>query len=105
MNPERRQKLQTRVRDVASAALSAQGHVSPIDVLTGIRWLDVATLERWKQSRLPYLLQGIQTSADRITEAMELFHAWATEQNLVPMEIAYIAHGPSRAPLNSTHPN
>jgi len=36
---------------------------------------------------------------------MELFHAWATEQNLVPMEIAYIAHGPSRATLNFTDTN
>lgn len=105
MNLEHRKKLQGRVVEAASAALIAQSYVSPLDVLTGIRWLDVATLERWKQGRLTYLLQGVQTSADRVTDAMELFHAWATEQNLDAIEIAYIAQGPSRATLNFTDTN
>lgn len=102
MSSEGRTKLQHRVIDAASTALAAQSYVSPIDVLTGIRWLDLATLDRWQQDRLPYLLQGIQTAAPRIAEAMALFLAWATEQNLDPLEVAYLAQGPARAALQFT---
>ena len=58
MNPDNRNKLRVRVVAAAEAALSRQGFVNAIDVLSGIGWLDQATLKRWKQAQLAYLEAG-----------------------------------------------
>jgi hypothetical protein len=105
MSLENRTKLQRRVADAASAAFAARSYVGAIDVLTGVRWLDLATLDRWKQGQLPFLLQGIQTASSRIAEAMEMFRVWTTEQGLDAIEIAYVARGPARAALQFTQAN
>ena len=52
MHPDNRNKLRTRVVGAAESALANQGYVSAIDVLTGIGWLDHATLKRWRQGQL-----------------------------------------------------
>jgi hypothetical protein len=105
MNLGRRQRLRGRVIDAASAALLAQGYVSQIDVFPGhslARCRDAGALESGPP---PVPLAGIQTAAIRITEAMELFHVWATEQNLDATEITYVAQSPTRATLNFTNTN
>lgn len=53
MNPDNRNKLRARVVRAAEAVLARQGYVSAVDVLSGIGWLDQATLKRWKQAQLP----------------------------------------------------
>ncbi|MBI4952971.1 MAG: hypothetical protein HY908_13135 [Myxococcales bacterium] len=99
MNPDNRNMLRVRVVAAAEAALSRQGFVSAIDVLSGIQWLDQATLKRWKQAQLACLEAGIQTNLTRISEAMRLFRAWATEKHLSPSETAYVAKTPARTTL------
>lgn len=99
MTPENRNKLRTRIVGAAEAALTRQDYVSAIDVLTGIGWLDQATLTRWRQGQVPYLERGIQTNLSRISEAMRLFRAWAVEKGLRPSETAYVAKTPSRPTL------
>ncbi|MCK6544467.1 hypothetical protein L6R52_01230 [Myxococcota bacterium] len=99
MNPDNRDKLRVRVVDAADAALGRQGFVSAIDVLTGLGWLDPEVLKRWRQGRLPYLEAGIRSNLPRISEAMHLFRAWATEAGLYPSETAYVAKSPARTTL------
>jgi hypothetical protein len=99
MNPDNRNKLRVRVLGAAEAALARQGYVSAVDVLLGIGWLDPATLKRWKQAQLPCLEAAIQTNLSRISEAMRLFRAWATEKQLYASETAYVAKTPARPTL------
>jgi hypothetical protein len=99
MNPDNRKRLRNRVIDAAESALAHQGYVSAIDILTGIGWLDIATLNRWKHGQLPCLEGGIQTNLSRISEAMTMFRAWATEKQLHPSETAYVARTPARPTL------
>jgi hypothetical protein len=99
MNPDNRDKLRTRVIGAAESALANQGYVRAIDVLTGIGWLDEATLKRWRQGQLLYLERGIQTNLSRISEAMKLFRAWAMGKQLYPSETVYVARTPARPTL------
>lgn len=99
MNPESENKLRARVVKAAEAAMARQGYVSAIDVLTGIGWLNQATLRRWEQARLPDLEGGLQTNLSRVTEAMQLFRAWATAKDLSPSETPYVAKTPARQSL------
>jgi hypothetical protein len=99
MKPENRNKLRMRVASAAESALSKQGYVSPIDVLTGIGWLPHSALAQWRQGRLAYLEAGMQTNLVRITETMKLFRSWAMEQHLYPSETAYVARTPARPRL------
>lgn len=99
MNPDNRSKLRVRVVAAAEGVLARQGFVSAIDVLLGVGWLDQVTLKRWKQSQLEYLEAGIQTNLSRVSEAMRLFRAWATEKHLNPSETAYVAKTPARTTL------
>lgn len=99
MNPNNRNQLRVRVVAAAEGVLARQGFVSAIDVLLGMGWLDQATLKRWKQSQLAYLEAGIHRNLSRISEAMRLFRAWATEKHLSPSETAYVAKTPARTTL------
>jgi len=99
MKPENRNKLRTRVVNASEFALSKQGYVSPIDVLTGTGWLPRSTLAQWRQGRLQYLEAGIQTNLARISEAMRLFRSWAAEKHLYPSETAYVGRTTARPVL------
>jgi len=99
MDPKNRDKLRKRVVRAAEFALSERGYVSPIDVLTGIGWLPLSTLVRWKQGRLAYLEAGVQTNLARISAAMRLFRTWAAERDLYPSETVYVARTPARPQL------
>jgi hypothetical protein len=92
-------KLGRRVIEAAEAALTSQGYVCAIDVLTGIRWLDLATLQRWQQGQLACLEAGIQTHSQKVAAAMALFWSWASERGLHESEADYFARNPSRTPL------
>jgi hypothetical protein len=99
MHPHNRRKLDDRVIRAAEAALAAQKHVSPIDVLVGIGWLDPGALARWQRGQIAYLEEVVQTSLPRISEAMKLFRSWATAKELRPSETHYVARTPSRQTL------
>lgn len=102
MPPDEQTKLAARVERAAEAALARQGYASAVDVLTGIGWLDLATLQRWQRGEVTCLEQGIQTRPARVAEAMRLLHAWATARGLAPSEVEYVARTPARPALRFT---
>lgn len=99
MNRTNRDKLAERVSRAAEASLAAQGYVSAVDVLTGIRWLEASALQRWRQGQVECLECVMQTNLARISEAMNLFRAWASGKGLLPSETHYVARSPKRQPL------
>jgi hypothetical protein len=99
MNPKNRNKLAERVVKAAEAALAAQGYVSPIDVLVGIGWLDVPTVERWRRRQIDFLERAVRSNLPRISEAMKLFRSWARERNLSASQTHYVARTPQRQTL------
>jgi hypothetical protein len=99
MSRNNRPPLVDRVIQAADAALVAQGYVSPVDVLVGLRWIDYGTVKRWQQGQVDCLEAGMQTNPSRIAEAMELFRVWAAQKQLVPSETQYVARSPQRQTL------
>lgn len=99
VNRDNSSKLRNRVVGAAESTLERQGHVSAIDVLIGIGWLEPVVVRRWTQGQLPTLEQGIQTNPSRIAEAMKLFCEWATQKQMHPSETAYVARTPARSAL------
>jgi hypothetical protein len=97
-----RRTLTDRVIQAAEDTLAAQGYVTPIDVLLGIRWLDPGAVKRWRQGQIDCLEGDIQTNPLRISETMELFRSWASGRGLVPSETHYVARTPQRQPLRFT---
>jgi hypothetical protein len=95
MQLHNRKKLNDRVVKAAEAALAAQKHASPIDVLVGIGWLAPGTVKCWRQGQVGYLEGAIQTNLPHISEAMKLFRSWAGAKGLIPSETAYVARAPS----------
>jgi hypothetical protein len=106
MSPENRRKLAKRVHAAAGAALAAQHHVSPIDVLVGMGWLDPEAVKRWRRGEIHYLERVVQANLSRISEAMKLVREWAVARGLSPSESAYVVRK-QRRPLRfskSGHP-
>src|SRR5690242_20058192 len=99
MDPHHRRKLEDRVIRAAEAALAAQKHVSPVDVLAGIGWLDPTALVRWQRGQVACLEEAVQTHLPRIAEAMKLFRSWAAAKQLRPSETHYVARTPARQTL------
>lgn len=99
MNRNNRRALADRVTQAAETALAAQGYVSPLDVLVGIRWADPATVKRWRQGQAECLEAVVHTNLPRITEAMKMFRAWAKQRGLQPSESQYVARTPQRQTL------
>jgi hypothetical protein len=94
-----RKTLADRVVRAAEATLAAQEHVSPIDILVRIGWLDGGTVERWRRGQIDCIEGAVQTSLPRILEALTLFQSWATEQGLSPNQADYVARTPQRQTL------
>jgi hypothetical protein len=99
MNRKNRTVLADRVVGAAEAALAAQGYVSPIDVLVGIGWLDVGTVEQWRRGQIDCLERAMQTNLSRILEALKLFQSWATGKGLSPSPTDYVARAAQRQTL------
>ena len=99
MSRSNRSPLATRIAKAAEVALAAKGHVSSIDVLLGIGWLDPNSLERWRRGQIDCLERAMQTNLPRIAEAMKLFHSWAAERGLSASQTQYVARTPQRQAL------
>jgi hypothetical protein len=95
----KRKALADRVVRAAEAALAAQGYVSPVDVLTGVGWLDLGTVERWRRGQIDCIEAAVQTGLPRILEALTLFQSWAAERDLSPSRAHYVARTPQRQTL------
>ena len=94
-----RKPLGDRVVNAAERTLAAQKYVSPIDVLTGIGWLEPNSLKRWRQGQVDCLERVVQWNLPRISEAMKLFRSWAEDKGLQPSETAYVARTSGRPAL------
>lgn len=99
MSRKNKTPLYDRVAAAATAALADQDHVSAIDVLSGIGWLNPTTLESWRRGQVDCLENALQVQPSRVTEAMTLFRSWATERGLVARETPYVARTLQRQPL------
>jgi hypothetical protein len=94
-----RQTLPGHVARVAEAALAAKKYVSPIDILSGIGWLDADALQRWRKGQVDCLERVVRSNLPRISAAMKLFRAWARAKGLNPRETHYVAHTRHRPTL------
>jgi hypothetical protein len=94
-----RKPLPDRIARAAEAALAAQGYVSPVDVFTGIGWLDPGAAERWRRGQVDCIESAAQTSLPRILEALTLLQSWATERGLSPSQADYVTRTPQRQAL------
>ncbi len=99
MSRTNRIPLADRVIKAAKAALAAQDYVSPIDVLVGIGWLDVSTVECWRRGQTDCLERVVQVNPERILEALKLFQSWATGRGLSASPTDYVARTPQRQAL------
>lgn len=99
MSRRNRKPLDERIARAAEAALETQHHVSAIDVLTGIGWLAHSAVSLWRQGRIDCLERELHIDAARLSEAMELFRAWAAAKGLSSSEAQYVARTPQRPTL------
>lgn len=95
-------KLERRVVTAAEQALARQRYVSPLDVLTGLGWVPAGLVPDWRQGRAPHLEAVAAVSADRIADALEVFHRWVAARGLRPSEVEYVAARRDRQPLRFT---
>ncbi|HUB44014.1 MAG TPA: hypothetical protein VMB73_03425 [Acetobacteraceae bacterium] len=95
--------LSGRVMSAAEHALSAEGYVSPLDVLFRIRWLDESWEKRWRHGQIACLEEGIQTNPARLVEMLDLLRGWAERAGLQPSEAEYVARTPQRERLRFSH--
>lgn len=99
MSRPTRRNLADRVTSAAEAALAFDGHVSSIDVLVGIGWLDSGAVKSWRQRRIEYLERAMQVNPQRVSEAMGLLRQWAATKGLFPSQTQYLAQTPQRETL------
>jgi hypothetical protein len=90
--------LEERVVQAAEGAISEQGYVSVIDILTRVGYLAPVHVDAWRKGRFACLEELIFVKPNKIANAMSLFQEWARNRNLKPSEIAYLARttGPQR---------
>jgi hypothetical protein len=99
MTRQNRMPLPERVGRAAEEAFAAQNYVSAVDVLLGLGWLNVNTLQYWRRGSVDCLEEELQTSPARVAEAMELLRDWAGERRLIASETEYVARTPQRQAL------
>jgi hypothetical protein len=95
-------KLERRVMTAAEQALGRQRYVSPLDVLTGMGWVPLGLVTDWRQGRAPHLEAVAAVSADRLADALEVFHRWVASRGLRPSQVEYLAATRDRRPLRFT---
>ncbi|BBH66668.1 hypothetical protein ACTI_33530 [Actinoplanes sp. OR16] len=95
-------KLERRVVTAAEQILAKRRNVSPLDLLTAMGWLPQGRVADWQHGRAPHLEAIAAVSADRLADAMEIFHRWVSGRGLRPVEISYMAATRDRQPLRFT---
>ncbi|MFC0549875.1 DUF2293 domain-containing protein [Planotetraspora thailandica] len=97
-----RSKLGDRVEKAARVALATRKHVTVIDVLTGLRWVQGRHVDQWRQGRADSLERLAAVDAARMTEAVACLREWAEACGLSADEAAYTSAGRDRRPLRFT---
>ena len=98
MRDKPQRPLEERVVMAGEAALAEQGYASVIDVLVRIGYLAPVHVDDWRKGRFACLEELIFVSPGKISSAINFFHQWARNCNLVPSETPYLARtiGPPR---------
>ena len=65
--------------------------MSPLDILTGIGFLQPVPLQAWRQGKISNLESVMQGSLGKISFAMKCFRVWAHKKGLKPSQTAYLA--------------
>jgi hypothetical protein len=91
MDHKPRRPLEERVVEAADGALTGQGYVSVIDVLTRIGYLAPVHVDGWRKGRVACLEDWIFVHPNNVAKAMSLFQEWARNRKLNPSETAYLA--------------
>ncbi len=94
--------LERRVAGAAEAALTRHASVSPVDVITGIGWLQQTKIDDWRRGRVDCLEQVAAVDPAKLGTALDLFRSWAKATGLRPVEVAYVAARRDRRPLRFT---
>ncbi|WP_245646923.1 DUF2293 domain-containing protein [Microtetraspora niveoalba] len=95
-------RLAGRVARAAHEALTLRGHVTAIDVITGLRWSYVRNVDTWRQGRADSLERVTAVDAAKMADAVAILREWALARGLVPGESAYVSGGRDRRPLRFT---
>jgi hypothetical protein len=95
-------KLEQRVIAAAEAALARHKSVSPIDVVTGIRWLPPHLVDEWRQGRIDHLEEFVSAHPDKRLQALTFLHQWAQRSGLQRSEVEYVSATRDRRPLRFT---
>ncbi len=95
-------KLERRVIVAAEAALTRQRFVAPLDVLTGIGWLPITVVDRWRQGRVGYLEELLSLDPAKVASVLAYLDGWARRGGLEPAETDYVAATRDRRPLRFT---
>jgi hypothetical protein len=99
MSRKNRRPLGDRIVEAAEAALAHQDHVSVVDLFAGIGWLYPGAVGDWQNGRIEYLQEALQTSPERLAEALVLLRSWATGKGLIASEASYVSRSPQRQTL------
>jgi hypothetical protein len=102
MSKDRGRTVEERVVSAAEAALAERKFVAPIDLLMDIGWLQPGPVDRWRQGRVEYLEQVVQTDVSKLSAATRAFSSWAERQGLRPSETAYVSRTRDRRALRFT---
>jgi hypothetical protein len=102
VHEDARSRLERRVVAAAEVALARSRSVSPIDVVTGIRWLPPHLVDEWRQGRIDYLEQHITARPENRLHALSFLRKWAERSGLQRMEVEYLAASRDRRPLRFT---
>lgn len=94
MSARQPRNLTDRVRQAAERVLEVRGYVSPIELLMQMQLLQPSHVRYWEKGEYPSLGPYIQGSPEKLTQAFEIFTAWAREKGLEP--IAAALRGSSR---------
>ena len=65
-------------------------------------WVPLGLVTDWRQGRAPHLEAVAAVSADRLADALEMFHRWVAGRGLRPSEVEYPAATRDRQPLRFT---
>ncbi|MGZ4665029.1 MAG: DUF2293 domain-containing protein [Frankiaceae bacterium] len=94
--------LERRVTGAAEAALTRHESVSPVDVITGIGWLQQTKIDDWRRGSIACLEQVAAVDPAKLGTALNLFRSWAKSTGLRPGEVANVAARRDRRPLRFT---
>ncbi len=82
-------RVETRVAQIAEAALAEQRYVRPIDVLVGLGWLAQPSVDRWMHGRVASLDRCVGVDAAKVSVALTALQHWAEDRGLKPLEADY----------------